>query len=171
MFFKRRKPSSNDNTPQPKTNAESTTVAADTVFEGKITAEGDVRIEGTFRGSIQSARCTVGPNGLVEGDIEADGISVQGRVVGPLKAYHIHLNPGSHVEGPIFSQTIVIDNGAHLIGKVEHSEDPFANQQSESEAKELPALPSREAPSYVRSPLWTSPKRDSYRPLVAVRPR
>ena len=99
------------------------------------------------------------------------GIAVIGRVVGPLKAYHVHLKPGAHVEGAIFSQTIVIDNGAHLVGKVEHSEDPFAEEEAKVEEKTPPALQSREPPSYVRSPLWAGAKRDSYRPLVAIRPR
>jgi len=171
MFFKRRKPPSNDNTLQPKAKADATIIAADTVFEGKITAGGDIRIEGTFRGSIQSGYCTVSPNGLVEGNIEADVIAVLGRVVGPLKGYHVHLKSGAHVEGRIFSQTIVIDSGAHLVGKVEHSEDPFADEEPEVQAREPPALPSREPPSYVRSPLWAGAKRDSYRPLLAIRPR
>src|SRR5438046_2136150 len=127
MLFRRRKPPSNDNAPHPKAIAPASTIAADTVFEGKITTDGEIRVEGTFRGSIQSEHCTVGPNGLVEGDIEADGITVLGRIVGPLKAYHVHLKSGAHVEGSIVSQTIVIDSGAYLVGKVERSEDPFAD--------------------------------------------
>ena len=166
MFFKRPKQTLNDNSAL-SPPAGPSVIARDTVLEGNISANGEIRIEGSVRGSIRAQVCVIETTGVVEGEVLADEIIVRGRVVGPMRATHAHLHSGADVEGDIVSNTIAIDTGARLQGSVWRSEDSFANETSNS----LATLEPREQPSYLRNPLWAGTDDANYRPIVAVRPR
>ena len=161
MFFKRPKQTSNDNSAL-SPPAGPSTIARDTVLEGNISTNGEIRIDGSVRGSIRAQICIIEATGVVEGEVLADEIIVKGRIVGPLRAIHAHLHAGADVEGDIVSNTIAIETGARLQGSVWRNEDSSNN---------LPAAEPREQLSYLRNPLWAGPDGDSYRPIVAVRPR
>ena len=56
-------------------------------FEGKLTFEGTVRIDGKFKGEITSdAMLVVGESGKVDADISVASISVSGEVKGNITA-------------------------------------------------------------------------------------
>jgi cytoskeletal protein CcmA (bactofilin family) len=165
MFFRRfSKPNSNDNAPPSKPAV--TTIANGTEFDGNLTTSGEVHVNGILLGTISAQVCIVETNGAVEGEISADEIIVRGRVAGPLRAYHVHLQSGAQVEGDVISDTIAVDSGASLNGSVRRNEDPFAQ-----EAVVEPSRPGGERPSFLGSPLWISSEADAFRPLTAVRPR
>ena len=100
MFFRKRKLTSNDNVPAP---ASPSYVGRNTVFDGTITSDGEVHIDGLVRGTVMAKICIIDSNGTVEGLVEAEEIEVRGRVVGPLRGHHVHLQEGAHVEGDIVS--------------------------------------------------------------------
>ena len=56
-------------------------------FEGKLTFEGTVRIDGRFRGEVFSDDVLViGEGAIVEAEIDIGEVIVQGTVVGNIKA-------------------------------------------------------------------------------------
>jgi cytoskeletal protein CcmA (bactofilin family) len=162
VFFRKQKAAVNDN--HDAVVATATLIGADTTFEGNLSSDGEVRIEGILRGSVRARSCVVAAQGVVEGDITADDVIVHGQVKGPLRAEHVHLQTGATVEGDITSDTIAIETGARLSGAV------WQTSQAEAQ-KAQPALSYGEGPALFSESLWSSHRDDGFRPLRAVRPR
>ena len=56
-------------------------------IEGEIQGNEDLHVEGHFKGSIKiTGDIFIGPTGIVEADIEADNIIVQGQISGNVLA-------------------------------------------------------------------------------------
>jgi cytoskeletal protein CcmA (bactofilin family) len=91
-------------------------------IHGEISGNSDLYIDGELQGKIRlgGARVVIGPNGKVQADIEAGGVSIEGSVEGNIKASEsVRLGSGSRVQGSVLTPRIGIDDGARLRGKVE----------------------------------------------------
>jgi cytoskeletal protein CcmA (bactofilin family) len=91
-------------------------------IHGEISGNSDLYIDGELQGKLRlgGARLVIGPNGRVQADIEAGGITIDGSVQGNIKASEsVRLGPGSRVQGSVLTPRIGIDDGARLRGKVE----------------------------------------------------
>lgn len=90
-----------------------------TRFEGKLHFEGRVRIEGTFRGQIQSDDLLViGEGADVEAEIDVAVVIIKGgRVKGNIRAAHsIELYVPAEVSGTLHSPEIFMDRGVQFSG-------------------------------------------------------
>ncbi len=89
-----------------------------TIVEGTIESDGDLRIEGTIRGTLRTkAKVAVGPTGLIEGDVHCKSADIEGRITGDIEVSEVlTLKASSIVEGNIYTSKIVIENGAHFDG-------------------------------------------------------
>jgi cytoskeletal protein CcmA (bactofilin family) len=99
-----------------------TRIQAGLKIHGEISGNSDLYIDGELQGKIRlgSARVVIGPNGKVQADIEAGGVTIEGSLQGNIKASEsVRLGPSSHVQGSVVTPRIGIDDGARLRGKVE----------------------------------------------------
>lgn len=89
-----------------------------TLVEGTIESDGDLRIEGTIRGTLRTkAKVAVGATGLIEGDVHCKSADIEGRITGDLEVTEVlTLKSTAIVEGNIYTAKIVIENGAHFDG-------------------------------------------------------
>jgi cytoskeletal protein CcmA (bactofilin family) len=87
-------------------------------FEGKLTFEGTVRIDGKFKGEIISeANLVVGESGKVEADIKVNSVSVSGEVTGNITAKgKVELHAPAVVKGNIHTPSLVIEEGVVFEG-------------------------------------------------------
>jgi cytoskeletal protein CcmA (bactofilin family) len=87
-------------------------------FEGKLTFEGNVQINGKFRGEIFSdGTLVIGEGADVEGTIEIDTVVISGQVNGTIHAKRkIEMNPPAIVRGDITAPALVIQEGAFFEG-------------------------------------------------------
>ena len=87
-------------------------------FEGKLTFEGSVRIDGKFKGEINSeARLIVGEGGKIEATINVDSISISGEVIGDITAKSkVEIHAPAVVKGNIRTASLVIEEGAQFDG-------------------------------------------------------
>ena len=92
-------------------------LGADLVFEGTISGEGELHVEGAVRGDIHVARLVVGDKAHIEGVIRGGSIEVRGRVVGNIEAKSIKLYETAYVEGDITHEQLSIDVGAYFQGR------------------------------------------------------
>ena len=69
---------------------------------------------------------TVGESATIRGEIVADDIVVNGRVIGKVRGLKVRLTSSARVEGDIIHKTIAIESGAHFEGSVQRQEDPLA---------------------------------------------
>ena len=96
-------------------------IARDTSFEGNVSSDGEIHIDGEMRGSIRAHTCLVDSHGEVHGGISAQFVVVRGRVIGPITAAQVTIQAGAHVEGNVINENIIIENGAHVIGSITRS--------------------------------------------------
>lgn len=87
-------------------------------FEGKLTFEGTVRIDGRFKGEITSdAMLVIGESGKVDADIHVGSISVSGEVKGNITAKNkIELHAPAIVQGNLHTASLVIEDGVTFEG-------------------------------------------------------
>ena len=88
-------------------------------FEGKLTFEGTVRIDGTLKGEVFSDDVlVVGEGAHVEAEIEVGEIIVQGTIVGNIRAKRsIEILAPGRVKGDITTPSLQIDKGVIFEGR------------------------------------------------------
>lgn len=93
-------------------------IGVGTSINGDINSGGDLRIDGTVIGNVNSkARLVLGPNGKIEGDIHAQNADIQGSVKGKIMVAEILFLKGSaQISGDIVTNKLVVENGAEFNG-------------------------------------------------------
>ncbi len=88
-------------------------------IEGKITSSGNIRIDGELQGDILSqSDVIIGELGQVNGQINANVITIGGKVSGIVRAKEkLILDSKSNLKGDIFTKTLVVEAGAKYNGK------------------------------------------------------
>jgi cytoskeletal protein CcmA (bactofilin family) len=88
-------------------------------FEGKLTFEGTVRIDGRFRGEVFSDdTLVIGEGALVEAEIDIGEVIIQGTVVGNVKAKRsIEIHAPGRVKGDVHTPSLQIDKGVIFEGR------------------------------------------------------
>ncbi len=100
----------------PKKRVPPSIISADLVITGNLVSEGEIQIDGTVKGDIQSRELLVGETALIEGEIVAEAIRVHGKVDGQIKALNVSLAKSAHVVGDILHDNLSIETGAFLEG-------------------------------------------------------
>jgi len=92
-----------------------------TKYNGKLTGEGGVRIEGTFEGEIQlDGLLVVGTTGRVTcEDLRAKSVIVAGTVRGDLTAHKVEIRASGRVWGNVTTKIFATEEGAFLRGQIQ----------------------------------------------------
>lgn len=101
------------------TRSEETTIISRGVkIEGKITTEGNIRVDGDIKGDILSQNnVTVGESGQVNGQINANVITIGGKVIGTVTAKEkLALESNANLKGDILTKILVVEAGAKFEG-------------------------------------------------------
>ncbi len=106
-------------------------------FDGKLSFEGTMRIDGSFEGTIHSSdTLIVGESGEVEGDIEVKNLTVNGTLRGTVKVDNkIEILEGARVFCEMTaSPNLAVEPGAIFEGKINMPE--YGNSRSEAAESE-----------------------------------
>jgi cytoskeletal protein CcmA (bactofilin family) len=131
-------------------------------FEGKLTFEGTVRIDGTLKGEVFSDDVLiVGEGARVEAEIDVGEIIIQGMVVGNIRAKRsIEILTPGRVKGDLNCPSLQIDKGVIFEGRcfMEGMADkPVAPVKRQAEivieASPPPMMPKGQAPLPPKSPV------------------
>ncbi|MDJ0825486.1 MAG: polymer-forming cytoskeletal protein [Rhodobacter sp.] len=109
----------------PKPKAPPSTLSADLTITGNLKTAGDIQVEGTVEGDIRAHLLTVGEGATIKGEVIADDVIVNGRIVGRVRGLKVRLTATARVEGDIIHKTIAIESGAHFEGSVQRQDDPL----------------------------------------------
>jgi len=98
---------------------ETTIISNGVRIEGKVTSAGNIRVDGEIQGDISSkSNVVVGESGQVNGQINADSITIGGRVSGSVKAKDkLTLEAKANLKGDLFTKILVVEAGAKFDGK------------------------------------------------------
>ncbi len=113
-----------------------------TTLKGDISSNGDMRIDGTLIGNINStAKVVIGANGVVEGDIIGAQADIMGKVTGTIKVKDLlQLKASGIVNGNIHAGKLQIEpaatfNGAcHMTAQGETASSAVNEKQKDSKA-------------------------------------
>jgi cytoskeletal protein CcmA (bactofilin family) len=90
-----------------------------TTFEGKLTFEGTVRIDGKLKGEVFSDDVLIiGEGAYVEAEIDIGEIIIQGTVVGNVRAKRaIEIHSPGKVKGDLHTPSLQVDKGVVFEGR------------------------------------------------------
>ena len=88
-------------------------------IEGDIQGNENLQIEGKLKGSIKiTGDIYVGPTGVVEANVEADNVVIQGQISGDVTARkQLQIQASGKLMGDCTAQTIDIKEGALFEGR------------------------------------------------------
>jgi cytoskeletal protein CcmA (bactofilin family) len=108
-----------------------------TEFEGKLSFEGAVRIDGHFKGEITSdGTLIVGESAVIESEVKASHIIISGEMRGNILATKkIELHAPGKVFGNICSPVVVMDEGVVFEGNCTMQTEVNPKDESPGELK------------------------------------
>jgi cytoskeletal protein CcmA (bactofilin family) len=123
----------------PKAKPAASILSNDLHITGNLKTTGDINVEGTVEGDIRAHLLTVGESATIKGEVIADDVVVNGRVVGRVRGLKVRLTATARVEGDIIHKTIAIESGAHFEGSVQRQDDPLNGGKAKPVAAAAPA--------------------------------
>jgi cytoskeletal protein CcmA (bactofilin family) len=97
---------------------EPTVISKGVKIEGKLSCSGNIRLDGEVQGDISSEGVVIiGENGKVNGQINADSITIGGRVAGTVRAKDkVVLEAKANLKGDIITKIMMVEAGAVFNG-------------------------------------------------------
>ncbi len=115
---------------------EETLIAASLKIEGKVTADGFVRVHGKINGDLQCTSLVIAPTAEITGSVSAESIVVDGRVEGPIRGEDVVLKSQADVSGDIYHTSLSMEKGAVFDGR-----SKMVNKDKKSAAAKPAAKP------------------------------
>jgi len=109
----------------PKAKPPASTLSSDLHITGNMKTTGDIQVEGTVEGDIRAHLLTIGESATIKGEVTADDVVINGRIVGRVRGLKVRLPSTPRAEGDIIHKTIAIESGAHFEGSVQRQDDPL----------------------------------------------
>jgi cytoskeletal protein CcmA (bactofilin family) len=111
----------------------------DSEFKGDLTFKGSFRIEGTFKGTINSdSLLVIGERGKVEADIKVGQLVINGEIRGTLQATErIEVHDKGRVFGTLLAPTLIVEEGAYLEATCQTKGEPRRGAPAASESSAL----------------------------------
>jgi cytoskeletal protein CcmA (bactofilin family) len=102
-----------------------TVIAAGSIVEGTLRVRGMVQVDGTIDGTlIADGHVSVGPEGRIVGEVNADQLSVGGKVEGKINARtHLHVLASGAVRGTARYTSLEIERGGVMDGNASRVDD------------------------------------------------
>jgi len=103
---------------------EVTIIGAGVVLEGKLSSNGNIRVDGAINGDIiANGNVTVGETGEITGEIKAEVISIGGKIIGSINAKEkAVLESKAVLKGDIVTKILVVEAGAIFDGNSKMSD-------------------------------------------------
>jgi cytoskeletal protein CcmA (bactofilin family) len=120
-----------------------TLIGAATRIEGRMVVNKSIRLDGIIEGSIESSTdnqvtVAIGHTGLVNGDVRAHRVLVNGQVDGNIYAREkCELHETSRVKGDIHYGLLGIEHGAEILGLMVKKIEATGEVESVTEARNL----------------------------------
>ncbi|WP_297773013.1 polymer-forming cytoskeletal protein [uncultured Roseovarius sp.] len=133
----------------PKAKPPASVLSSDLHVTGNLKTSGDIQVEGSIEGDIRAHLLTIGEGATIKGEVIADDVVINGRIVGRVRGLKVRLTSTARVEGDIIHKTIAIESGAHFEGSVQRQDDPLSGNKSgpKPQAAAKPAAPAEKAPA------------------------
>jgi cytoskeletal protein CcmA (bactofilin family) len=120
-----------------------TVLGANCVLEGKLSSKTNVRLDGTFTGTLEiDGNVLVGETAKITADIHARNVSIAGAVHGNVSGKKVQLLRTGRIWGDIQATALTTEEGAFIDGKI-------TMMSHDAAAPEVPAAPEETTPELV----------------------
>lgn len=93
-------------------------VSAECYFQGTLSVQGSLRVEGTLEGNVDNARhVIVGPEGKIKGDVSAEMIVCGGAIEGNVCAEMLEVLSSASLKGDIRARKMMVEEGGRIEGQ------------------------------------------------------
>ena len=101
-----------------ETTAAVNMIGAGTVITGDVFSKGDIRVDGTLKGSvITEGKVVLGREGVIEGDIECKDADISGTIKAKITVSQLlSLKTTAKLNGDIITNKLSIEPGAEFTG-------------------------------------------------------
>jgi cytoskeletal protein CcmA (bactofilin family) len=135
MVFGRKK---DKKTKAPPVETIETVIGSTASFQGTVQADGSIRIDGVFEGTIETAgNLIIGDQAKILADIVAHNVSVAGAVKGNISANRVEILESGRIWGDLTVNSFTLDDGGFVSGQVNMHTDmspPMLEAPTEQEA-------------------------------------
>ncbi len=101
-------------------------IGSDMVVTGNIRATADLHIEGAVEGDLDCGNLVVGADARVKGQVRAESARIAGAIDGGVAIRQLVVEAGARIAGDVEYETISIENGAQIDGRLKHGTAPIA---------------------------------------------
>lgn len=94
------------------------TIGAGTIITGDVQSKGDIRVDGTLKGSINTlGKVALGKDGVIEGDVICNSADISGTVKAKITVSQLlSLKGTAKLNGDIITNKLSIEPGAAFTG-------------------------------------------------------
>ena len=105
-------------------------LGAGTVYQGRLSFQGAVRIDGSFSGEVLSeGSLIVGKDAEIEGTLNVGDLLLSGRFTGEVRAKRrVIIHKTGVLEGAVYAPALVMEEGGLLDGQVSMQGKPPASE-------------------------------------------
>jgi cytoskeletal protein CcmA (bactofilin family) len=131
-----------------------TVLGANSVMEGTLRSNANVRLDGTFSGTLEiSGNVLVGETAKINADINARNISIAGAVRGNVNGKKVQLLRTGRIWGDIRATALTTEEGAFIDGKITMVSHEADDRKSTGEAAVvMPQAESSETDAVAETP-------------------
>src|SRR5215467_13360278 len=91
---------------------------------GKIDCQGTLHIYGRIEGELRATNVLIGHGAQFDGNVIAEGVTIDGRLKGSIHATRVSLQSNAVVDGDIFHRVLSIDEKAQFEGSSRRVDNP-----------------------------------------------
>lgn len=92
-------------------------VSAECYFQGTLSVQGSLRVDGTLEGSVDNARhVIVGTDGKIMGDVTAEIVVCGGAIEGNVCAEMLEVLAAASIKGDIRAKKMIVEEGGRIEG-------------------------------------------------------
>ncbi len=111
-------------------------VSAECYFQGTLSVQGSLRVDGTLEGSVDNARqVIVGEGGKIVGDVTGQTVVCGGDIEGNVCAEMLEVLGKASIKGDIRAQKMIVEEGGRIEGlcKIGGAENVSAATEEDEE--------------------------------------
>ena len=114
-------------------------VSAECYFQGTLSVQGSLRVDGKLEGSVDNARqVIVGEGGKIIGDVTGQTVVCGGDIEGNVCAEMVEVLAKASVKGDIRAQKMIVEEGGRITGQCvigEAEKEPAKEKKEKNENK------------------------------------
>lgn len=114
-------------------------VSAECYFQGTLSVQGSLRVDGTLEGAVDNARhVIVGTDGKIAGDVTAQIVVCGGVIEGNVCADMLEVLAPASIKGDIRAKKMIVEEGGRIAGQcvIGGEENADAEEETETAQKE-----------------------------------